>query len=70
MSLTHSFLDLFISRKLPSEEKGSYIWLWQDDHVDQVHPHVGAQGNVSQQLWGLCAEYQPGFYEYFRKLSE
>lgn len=36
----------------------SYLWLWQDDHADQVHPHVAAQANVSQQLWGLCAEDQ------------
>lgn len=68
-SHTH-FLDPFICRKPPCEEKGSYIWLWQDDHVDQVHPHVGPQGHVSQQLWGLCAGHHPPFYEYLRELSE
>lgn len=36
----------------------SYLWLWQDDHADQVYPHVAAQAVVSQQLWGLCAEDQ------------
>lgn len=55
MSLTHVFLD-------ECEEKGSYVWLWQDDHVDQVHPHVGAQGNVSQQLWGLCAQSESAWF--------
>lgn len=61
MSFTRSVLDLFTCGKLLCEEKGPYIWLWQDDHVDQVNPHVGAQGHVSQQLWGLCAEHHPGF---------
>ena len=31
----------------------TYLWLRQDDHANQVHAHVGAQGHVSQQLWRL-----------------
>ena len=29
------------------------LWFREDDHAHQVHPHVGPQAPVPQQLWGL-----------------
>lgn len=45
------------------------LWLHQDNHSDQVHPHIGSQSYVSQQLRGLGGNWNISYISIIRTVQ-